>query len=107
MAKKKFTIDNIKEFIKELGFEWIDKLIYDSNNQKYRTAKMIDLKKENVKLLLKSVGKKQPFVAMATISNDEFAIFFGNSKMDASLVWKDFLLEQNDQKVKRNECLFN
>ena len=98
MAKKKFTIDNIDKFLEEIGYEWVDKLIYDPYVEDYKLAKLSSFDKD-VQLYLKSLLTGQKKTMFASISNEKFELRVNSNKMDASNGWQDFLAEQKSKKA--------
>ena len=97
MTKKNFTLEDIKNYLLELGFVWEDKIIYNPNTRKYRTATMRSFEK-NVFLCLRKEKQTQDFRMLAVVDNNTFELWCNNSKMDASYGWLDFL-SQKDNKV--------
>ena len=93
MIRQLFTIQDIKEYLEELGFEWKDKIIYDPNTSKYKTATLENFKK-NVFLCLKNLINNQDTKLLATINNKTFELMMGANKIDASKGWNDYLLNK-------------
>ena len=94
MVKRKYTADNIKHFLEELGFEWLDKTIYDSQACKYRKFKCEDYKRHSLIFYLSAVNGNK-FNALCEISETTFIISIGNQKLDDSLNWQDYLNSLN------------
>lgn len=92
MEKKKFTIQDIEKCLNELGFEWIERYVYNTKNKKYETAKMSHFKGTPTYVYIKNDRRK--FLATVTIKNEEFII----EKLDATSLWND-ILEEKTQKA--------
>lgn len=95
MAKRNYTLDNIKQFLEEFGFEWVDYLVFDSKSQKYKTAKISMFNGSYITLYLKRKNAKM--LALLTVSNEEFVLSVERNKLNASEAWKEFLIEQKNE----------
>ena len=94
MKKKKFTIDNIEEFLEEIGFKWIEKYVYLTKEKTYECATMNMFKMKPVYLYLMNKESNKKALPLVQITNDEFLIIQGESHLNASSAWASFLEEQ-------------
>ena len=94
MEKKNYTLEDIDNYLKELGFVWLDKLVYNPDTRRYRMAKPSNFNKD-IFLLLKR--GKYDVLMLATISNSLFELRTDCNKMNASAGWIEFLEEKNKQ----------
>ena len=94
-----FTIVDIKNFLNELGFEWVDAMIYDSL-ENYRTATRKTFQGRPVSLYLRNTKTKRCTPVPTTIKEDTFIIKHGGCKLDVSEDWVDFLKGTNTQTIK-------
>ena len=85
MEKKKFTIKDIEKCLNELGFEWIERYVYNTKTKQYETARMSHFNVNPTYVYIKNNIRK--FVALVTIKNEEFII----EKLNASALWTDIL----------------
>lgn len=92
MAKRKFTTENIKEYLLRLGFNWLDKTVYDAVTTNYRKFKESDYRKHSIILYLQNpMGAN--FNALCEISETNFIVTIGNQKLNDSNGWQDYLNE--------------
>ena len=95
MERKKFTLEDIENYLEEFGFVWKQRLIYNPDTGKYRTAKLVDFNK-NVFMALKR-GSNETLM-LSTITNSTFELRCDSNKLDASNGWFEFL-EQKKSRV--------
>lgn len=91
MGKKKFTIDDIERCLKDLGFEWVERYVYNTKKKVYERAKISHFNGSRVFIYIK---KKNYYLIPVTISNDKFVVGHYCEKLDASLHWQDLLAER-------------
>ncbi len=95
--KTKFTLDDIDELLKEMGFKWLDRQVCNCKNNKYERAAMKHFKQPITHLLLESENGARCLV-FAFISNDEFIIKFDTTKINLSLDWVEKLNNKEETK---------
>ncbi|MBQ8430704.1 MAG: hypothetical protein IJX26_02010 [Clostridia bacterium] len=98
---KNYSIKDIQDFLsEELSLKW-ERLIRIEDKQRFRTARLEDFE-YNPTLYLTN-EKDKSYLAKVRITNDEF-IFktLGDSKIDASIFWKEFLEFRKAQKTNVN-----
>ena len=101
MKKKNFTLDDIEKMLEELGFEWIERLIYNPNNDKYKELKINTFKKNKTPFLyLKVLINGNRALAMAEIDSEKFVLTINDCKLDASDAW----IQKIAQHGVKNEC---
>lgn len=101
MNKKKFTLDDIEEMFEELGFKWVERLIYNPNTDKYKELKVNTFKKNKTHFLsLKNMINGIRSLAMTEIDENTFIIRINDCKLDASDGW----VEKITQHGVKNEC---
>ena len=91
MERKKFTVSKIEELLNLIGFEWVDKIIYIPQKNRYERAKSQHFKGLPTFLYVKNIKNNCTVLASTVITNEEFVIGFERSEMDASNLWKDVL----------------
>lgn len=90
MAKRNYTTENIKTHLELLGLNWLDKIVYDTTSATYRKFKESDYRKHSIILHLQNpMGAN--FNALCEISETTFIVTVGNSKLDDSNGWQDYL----------------
>ena len=89
-----FTLDDIKNYLKELGLDWSDAVIYNSWIKKYGTATINTFRGQAVSLYVKNMATGKYMSANVLITEKDFIINNGLSKLDASQDWVQYLLEQ-------------
>ena len=90
MRKRIYTTDNIKEHLKNLGFVWLDKLVFDSKINGFRKITRTDLSKPMIMIYLQNPFEKN-FKALCEISETQFVLKVGNQKLDDSIGWQEYL----------------
>ena len=90
MARRNFTLEDVKNYLNELGFDWKDKMIYDANASKYKIATLESFNK-NVFICLKNLFNNQECKFIATINNQTFELIQGTNKIIVSDRWIDYL----------------
>lgn len=88
--KLDFTLDQIEEFLKDLGFEWNGRMIVDSKKEEYRRAQLKDFKKP-VWLCLKNENKKEIIQALTFVDKETFKLLRMEFKANLSSAWKDYI----------------
>lgn len=97
MEKIKFTIEDIEKCFNELGFEWVDRYVYNTKNKEYERARMSHFKKSPTFVYLKN---KCCVLTLVTITNEKFIIGHEHvEKLDASLLWNDILEDKSKQEI--------
>ncbi len=99
--KKKFTIEDIEEYLKILNFDWVEKYVYLAKLKKYEKATLCMFKNKPVYLYLQNRTSNQKSLPLVHITNDEFYLIHDVEKMDASKGWVD-LLDEKTQKEDYN-----
>ena len=97
MHKRKFTLEDIKKCLEDLGFVWKDKIIYDSNIRRYKKAKK-EYFKNNVFLLLTNKITNQTSQIIATINENIFELCHHKSRIDYTKHWIEYLEEKENVK---------
>ena len=91
--KRKFTIENIRYFLKEcLNIEWIGNLIYCTQENHYRKAKLSDFGKMPAQLLLNMPNKNNNYVVLVEVTDNSFILEFCGNKLNATEDWNDYIL---------------
>lgn len=90
---KKFTLDDIQDFLESIGFTWMDKQI--CVNGKYRNAKIQDFKGKPVFLYLKMHVNSQYFLAKVDVTNTKFELNISTNTVKASSIWEEYLNEKH------------
>lgn len=90
MVKKNFTLEDVENMIEEIGFEWVDRLVYNPNNEKYKSLKSNSFKKP-IFMSLKNKLNGLRVLAMAEINNETFILKWSSAKLDVSEDWKENL----------------
>ena len=92
MKHRKYTIKNIKNYFKDyLNMEWIDELVYCTQKDGYRKAKLSDFGKNPVQLLIKVLKNDSKSLMLVHVTNDIFIVECGRNKIDASADWNDYM----------------
>ena len=99
MNKRRFTLEDIANFLEEIDLGWPDRLIYDPNTRKYKKATITKFSKPVFVYLKK---KEQPMLMLATISNESFELSQGTSRLDATTLWNDYLVAKENKNVTLN-----
>ena len=99
MSKKKFTIEDIDNFLEELGFVWNEHLIYNSKKRNYETLSRNTFNGKPTFLSLKNLNNKHKYFALVEISDEVFTLSINNNRLDASDSWQEFLAEKTKCKV--------
>lgn len=94
-----FTIEDIKRYLNELGFEWVDAMICDIVG-KYRTATRKTFQGKPVNLYLKNTKTNRCSTVLVTVTEKTFLIKHGVGQLDVSEDWVDFLKETSTQTIK-------
>lgn len=90
--KHKFTLRNIKNYLKEyLDIEWVDNIVYCTQDDKYRKAKLSDFGKMPVQLLLKLSKNQNKFLMLVEVTDNTFIIEHVGNKINASAGWNDYM----------------
>ena len=91
LQKKNFTIQDVKEYIeKNLGFVWIDNIVFSVKNKEYRTATLKDFSKPTL-LYLRNQNNNLKYLVHVKINNEQFIIKHYNQVMDMSEDWVECL----------------
>lgn len=96
MKKKKFTVEDIKSYLEELGFIWVDKLVYNQYNRKYKKATLKDFIGDPIYLYLQNKINNHVAKILVKIDNETFIIKQATSKMEASAGWNEFLSAKSE-----------
>ena len=95
--KKKFTLEDIQEFLEEISIKWIDKMVFDTHTNKYRRAMLKDFNPLITHLYLQTENGRKATV-VAYISNDEFILKFSNAQVNMTKQWIERLNEKLSNK---------
>lgn len=90
MTKNKFTLQDIQDYLLELGFVWEDKTIYNPNTRHYKQAKLANFK-QNVFLRMHQELTDRDVLMLGTINEETFELWFDHNKMVATSGWLEFL----------------
>ena len=89
--KRNYTVQDIADYLDELGFKWIDNLVKDYAKEKY--VKMTIPKKEmNIYIDSKRSINGTPTIAKLEVDNETFVLCQGVSRLDMSEDWQEFLM---------------
>lgn len=94
MNKRKFTLDDIENILEEFGFDWVNRMVYNPNNNKYKELKNNIFDGKPKFLSLKNVINNQRALMLAIIDNEKFILSADKYKIDASVAWQDYLAEK-------------
>ena len=97
MSKRKYSLEDIRVFLEEIGFIWQDKTIYNPNTRKYRVAK-IESFNNNVVLCLTNMKTNQTSQLVATINKETFELWQNRNRINATEQWLEFLKEKENVK---------
>ena len=99
MTEQNFTLEDIKDFLEELGYKWTYK-IYDRVQGIYRKAKIEDFDRLNshdlVVKQIKSYEEKKPFYWDLRVTICGSNIFRITQRDDYSQKWKEFLAKKHN-----------
>ena len=99
MSKRKFTLDNIENFLLEFGFAWVNRMIYNPNTNKYKELKNNIFDGKAKFISLKNEINKQRVLMLVEIDDEHFVMSADKYKIEASEAWKEFLLENENKKT--------
>ena len=102
MNKKNFTLEDVEEMIKDLGFTWNDRQIFNPNNEKYKKLKHNSFSIKKPLFLSLQTIKGDLTLALAEIDNVTFILNFNGAKINACEQWKNLLSEKEQELV--DEC---
>ena len=94
MQKKNYNLDDVEIFLKDFGFEWLERLVYNPNTNKYKKARTNIFNGEPVFLSLKNTINGKRTLMLAEIDNEKFKMSAGTYKIEASLAWQEFINEK-------------
>jgi hypothetical protein len=104
MAKRKYTLEDIKKLLNELDIEWIDCLVYNDETRRYTKATFSHFKGLGANLYLKNKKCNRAFVARTTVTNTEFVVSCLQGEINASNCWQKYLQEKDINAVKDCQC---
>lgn len=90
MAKKRFTLKDIQDYLLELGFIWEDRTIYNPNTSRYKQAKLANFE-QKVFLRMHQELTDRDVLMLGTINDDTFELWCDHNKMDATRGWLEFI----------------
>ena len=88
MQNKKFTIEDINECLRILGFEWVERYVLNSKKKEYEYAELSHFSNKPVKIYIR---KKDYYLVTITVSNENFIVGHAGERLDASMIWQDLL----------------
>ena len=88
--KRNYTIEDITDYLDELGFIWMENLIKDYEKGKYFQATPSTLKRE-MYIYIKNKNSSNKTVAKLKIGNNTFILHQGTATLDMSEDWKNYL----------------
>ena len=101
MNKKNFTLEDVKKILEDFGFEWVDRLSYNPNNNKYEKIKTnVFNSKKQIFLSLKNTKNYVLSLALAEINNKTFKLTINGSKIDITEEWAKLLEEKTNEVLK-------
>jgi len=101
MNKKNFTLDDIEYFLEDLSFIWLNRIVYNPNNNKYKELKLNTFNGKPKFLSLKNKINGNRILMLTEIGSETFILSADRCKIDASADWKEFL---NKKLGNTNEC---
>ena len=88
--RRNYTIEDIKDYLEELGFIWIENLIKDYEKGKYFQATPSTLNRE-MYIYIKNLKSSLTTVAKLKVGNNTFILHQGTATADMSDDWKNYL----------------
>ena len=94
MNKKNFTLDDVENMIEDLGFKWNERQVFNPNEEKYKKLKHNSFGSNKALFLSLKNPRGVLTLALAQIDNTTFVLDFNGSKINASGLWENMLLEK-------------
>ena len=88
MNKKNFTLEDVERMLEEIGFKWVDRLVFNPDKERYKELKNNTFNtKKPLFLSVKNLINGFRSLALVEVDNNTFVLRINDNKIDASKVW--------------------
>ena len=89
--KKEFTLDDIDQFLEEMGFKWLDRQVYNFCNDKYERADIKHFTQQPFACVYLENGKKTRALMVLKVGADKFILKLNNTRADMTAAWVEYI----------------